>query len=66
MQILAKLLADMIPRAMYFATAVSIHAKPIHNHDAVSLHFNHFYCTQICDKLIRDFAIFAYIYLNLD
>ncbi len=28
-----------------------IPAKPLHNYDTVSLHFNHFYCTEICDKL---------------
>ncbi len=36
-----------------------IPAKPIHNHDRVSEHFNHFYCTDICDKLRRDLSMFT-------
>ncbi len=31
----------------------SIPAKPLHNTDTDSVHFNHFYCTGICDKLSR-------------
>ncbi len=34
--------------------------------DIVSLHFNHFHCTEICAKLRRDLALFTYIYLNVD
>ncbi len=41
-----------------------ITAKPLHNHNIGAVHFNHFYCTEICDKLKRDFAMFIYIYLN--
>ncbi len=35
-------------------------AKPLHNYDTVSVHFNHFYCTDICDKQL------TYIYLYVD
>ncbi len=45
---------------------IYVPAKPLHNHDIASEHFNHFYCTEICDKLSRDFAMFIYIYLNVD
>ncbi len=41
-------------------------AKPLQNDDIVSVHFNYFYCTVICDKLRRDLAMFTYIYLNVD
>ncbi len=27
-----------------------IHAKPLHKHDIVSVHFNHFYCMEICKE----------------
>ncbi len=40
--------------------------KPLHNHDIVSVHFNHFYCMDICDKLSRYLYMLNYIYLNLD
>ncbi len=30
-----------------------IPAKPLHNSDTGSVHFNHFYCMGICDKLSR-------------
>ncbi len=43
-----------------------ISAKPLHNSDTVSVHFNHFYCTDICDKLRKDLAMLTYIYLNVD
>ncbi len=43
-----------------------IPAKPLHNHDIVSVHFNYFYCTEIWDKLRMDLAMFTYIYLNVD
>ncbi len=41
-------------------------AKPLHNNDIVSVHFNHFYCMEICDKLSRDLDMLTYIYLNVD
>ncbi len=44
----------------------SMPAKPLHNSDTVSVHFNHFYCMEICDKLRRDLAMLTYIYLNVD
>ncbi len=34
--------------------SIYIPAKPLHNHDIVSVHFNNFYCMEICDKLSRD------------
>ncbi len=43
-----------------------IPAKPLHNHDIVSVHFNHFYSTEICYKLRRNLAMFIYIYLNMN
>ncbi len=41
-------------------------AMPLHNSDTVSVHFNHFYCMYICDKLKGDLAMLTYIYLNVD
>ncbi len=41
-------------------------AKPLHNDDIVSVHFNHFYCMGICDKLSRHLYMLNYIYLNVD
>ncbi len=32
----------------------------------LSVHFNHYYCTEICDKLSMDSAMLTYIYLNVD
>ncbi len=43
-----------------------IPAKPLHNSDTVSVHFNNFYCIQICYKLRRDLAMLTYIYLDVD
>ncbi len=43
-----------------------IPAKPIDNSDTVSVHINHLYCTEICDKLRGDFVMVTYIYLNVD
>ncbi len=43
-----------------------IPAKPLHNHDIVSIYFNHFYYTEFYDKLRRDLAMFTLIYLNVD
>ncbi len=42
-----------------------IPTKPFHNHDIVSVHFNNFYCTEICDKLSRDLAMLTYIYISM-
>ncbi len=44
----------------------NIRAKLLHNHDIVSVHFNNFYCMEICDKLSRDLAMLTYIYFNVD
>ncbi len=49
-----------------FIHTVNIPAKPLHNHDTVSVHFNNFYCTEICDKLRKNLATLTYIYLNVD
>ncbi len=40
--------------------------KPSHNNDTVSVHFNHFYCMEICDKLRRDLAMLTYLYVDVD
>ncbi len=47
-------------------TITLIPAKPLHNHDIVSVHFNHFYYMGMCDKLSRHLAMLTYIYLNVD
>ncbi len=39
-----------------------IPAKPLLNHNIVSVHFNHFPCIGICDKLSRHLSTLAYIY----
>ncbi len=45
----------------------NIPAKPLlHNSDTVSVHFNHFYCMGICDKLSWHLYMLTYIYLNVD
>ncbi len=49
-----------------FGIANYIPAKALHNHDIVSVHFNNFYFTEICDKLRRALAMFTYIYVNVD
>ncbi len=36
-----------------------IPAKPLHNHDIVSVHFNHFHCMGICHKLRRHTIVFC-------
>ncbi len=41
-------------------------AKPLHNSDTVSVHFNHFYCIGIFNKLSTYFYMLTYIYLNVD
>ncbi len=43
---------------------INIPAKPL-NHDIVSVHFNHFYCMGICNKLTRHLSMLPYIYLNV-
>ncbi len=43
-----------------------IPAKPSHNHDIVSEHFNNFSCMGICDKLSRHLSMLTYLYLNVD
>ncbi len=43
----------------------SIPAKPLHNRDIVSVHFNHFLCMGICDKLSKHLSMLTYIYLNV-
>ncbi len=45
---------------------ILIPAKPLHNSDTVSVHFNDFYCMGICDKLSRHLSMLTYIYLNVD
>ncbi len=45
---------------------MSIPAKPLHNHDIVSVQFNHFYCMGICGKLSRHLYMLTYTYLNVD
>ncbi len=42
-----------------------IPAKTLHNSDTHSVHFNHFYCMWICDKLSRHLYMLTYIYLNV-
>ncbi len=37
-------------------------AKPVHNRDIVSLHFNNFSCMGICDKHL---SMLTYIYLDV-
>ncbi len=34
-----------------------IPSKPLHNHDLVSVHFNHFPCTGICNKQSRHLSM---------
>ncbi len=46
--------------------AFVIPANPLHNHDIVSVHFNHFYCMGICNKLNRHLSMLTYIYLKVD
>ncbi len=49
-----------------FNESLIIPAKPLHNHDIVSVHFNHFHCMGICDKLSRHLYMLTYIYFNVD
>ncbi len=39
-----------------FPYITCISAKSLHNIDTVSVHSSHFYCTEICDKLRRDYV----------
>ncbi len=41
-----------------------IHTKPLHNRHIVSVHFNHFYCMGICNKLSRRARICFYLPLS--
>ncbi len=43
-----------------------IPAKPLHNHDIVSVLFKDFYCMGIGDKLSRHLFMLTYIYVNVD
>ncbi len=43
-----------------------IPAKPLHNRDIGSVHFTHFPCIVIWDKLSRHLCMLTYIYLNVD
>ncbi len=43
-----------------------IPAKPLHNRDIASVHFNHLLCMGICDKLSSHISMLTYIYLNVD
>ncbi len=45
---------------------LSIPAKPLHNNDIVSVHFNHFHRVGIYEKLSRHLSMLTYIYLNVD
>ncbi len=49
-----------------FFCANIIPAKPLHNSDTFPVHFNHFYCLGICDKLSKHLYMLTYIYLNVD
>ncbi len=53
------------PHQNLFCTYL-ISAKPLHNHDIVSVHFIHFYCMGICDKLSKHLYMLTYICLNVD
>ncbi len=51
--------------SIHVLTAVLL-AKPLYNHDIISIHFNHFYCTEFCVFPRMDLVIFTYIYLNVN
>ncbi len=36
------------------------------SHCIVTVHFNHFYCMGICDKLTSHLSMLTYIYFNMD
>ncbi len=50
----------------YSCDYLSIPAKTLHNSDTVSVHFNHFYCMGICDKLCWHLYMLTYIYFKVD
>ncbi len=50
-----------IPKSLIY-----IPAKQLHNHNIVSLNFNHFPYMRICDKLNRQLYMLDDIYLNVD
>ncbi len=52
-----------VNNADYLAHTSDIPSKPLHNSDTVSVHFNHFYCMGICDKLSRHLSMLT---LNMD
>ncbi len=43
-----------------------IPAKPLCNSDTVSVHFSHFCCMGICEKMRRDLAMLTYNYHDVD
>ncbi len=49
-----------------FLLLLGIPAKPLHNQDIVSVHFNHFPCMRICNKLSRYLSMLTYTYHNVD
>ncbi len=57
--------ATMLPLRCHNVIAVRsliIPAKPLPNHNIVSVHFNHFYYAEICDiELSSELAMFTYI-----
>ncbi len=57
---------SMVTNYGHLYSTYIIPAKPSHNSDTDSVHFNHFYCMGICDKLSRHFFMLTYIYLNVD
>ncbi len=50
----------------YNMNIIIILAKPLHNRYIVSVHFNHFHCMGIWDKLSKHTSVLTYIYLNVD
>ncbi len=52
----------------FLSSTLNIPANSLHNSDTVTVHFNHLYCMEICDKLRRDvyIAMITYIYLDVD
>ncbi len=55
----------MLCQNTYMFTTILIPAKPLHNHDIVLVHFNHFHYIGICDKLRRHLSLLTYLYLNM-
>ncbi len=48
----------------YYANIIP--AKPLLNHDIVSVHSNHFHCMEIYDKLSKHLSMLTNIYFNMD